>query len=466
MKKTKIVCTLGPATVKKSVLKMMIRSGMNSARINLSHGDFTDYGRFVKIIRSISEIPIILDSKGREVRIITDKPLELKRGNLVKFGFHRKFSAYLDHNFSNEAKPGHRIFFDDGIIHAKIEEINSDYAIIRCQNDGILKSGKRLNLPDTKLKLPSLHAKDIEGINFAAKNKIEFFALSFTTCKNDVLHLKKKLKETGSKTSVIAKIENSEGIDNFDEILKVSDGIMIARGDLGVELPSEKIPLLQKEMIRKCYTHGKIVITATQMLQSMVESTTPTRAETSDVANAILDGTDAVMLSAETAIGKYPVLAVMEMSKIAKEVEEKIIVNIHDPKMMDVTEAISHSSYALQKAIPIDKMIVLTSSGYTARMMARFRIAKDIIAITPNFEVKKRLEMIFGLTPVYYPKFMDKDKVIIGARIAFKKKLVKADDTVLFTAGLYTRGKAVTNLIEIHKISDLIGHFDNKEKRT
>ncbi|MBN2422154.1 pyruvate kinase [Candidatus Woesearchaeota archaeon] len=454
MKKTKIICTIGPASEKKSVLKKMISAGMNSARINLSHGTFEEYTKRIENIRKIKDIPIILDTKGPEIRIHTNQELNVNKGETLIVSFDKNDNYFFDYNFSNEINPGDELFIEDGLLRSKIIEKTKDKITIRFINSGIIKNAKGVNLPEAKLDLPILHEKDKEGIKFAIKNKIDFIALSFTRTKKDILTVREKLRN--SNIGIIAKIENKQGLDNFDEILKEADGIMVARGDLGVELPSEKIPLIQKELIRKCYIKGKFVITATQMLQSMIDSATPTRAETSDVANAILDGTDTVMLSAETAIGSHPVLAVKEMARISREVENSVNVNMPLPGVLNTCQAISHSVFNLQKALEVNKIVVLTKSGYTAQLISGFRLDKEIIAITPSKRVMKKLDLYFGITPVVYSRLPEKDRVLHGAMFAFKNGLLNRNDIVLFTAGLYITGKPSTNLIEIHRISDLL----------
>jgi pyruvate kinase len=460
MKKTKIVSTIGPASENINILKKMIESGMDCARINLSHATFKEYQERIDNIRKIKDIPIILDTKGPEIRIYTDKDLFLKKGDKLKIGFNKKDKIFFDYNFYDKIKKNQSLFIEDGRLRTKIIEKSNGKIKIKFLNSGELKNKKGVNLPDSNLNLPILHEKDKKGIKFALKNQLDFIAVSFTSSKNDLLKVRKL---TDNKIGIIAKIENKKGLDNFDEILEISDGLMVARGDLGVEIHSEKIPLIQKKVIKKCNVKGKFVITATQMLQSMIQSSTPTRAETSDVANAILDGTDAVMLSAETAIGKYPEKAVREMAKIGREVEDNINVKIPEFFQQDITEAISHSVFDLQKLLDIDKIIVLSNSGYTARKISRFRIKKDIITITPDLRVRKKLQLYFGINPLFFPGLPERDKVLYCGLYAYKKGYVDKADTVLFTAGLYNPKKPITNLIQIHKISDLID-FSNKFK--
>jgi len=454
--KTKVVCTVGPAC--ENILHDMIRAGMDCARINISHGTLKDYARWIDLIRK-EDIPVMFDTKGSEVRIFSNRDIQAIPGEKIELGLDKTSDTFLDYNLLPDVKVGQRMFFDDGFIKSRIIEKKRDSIIIEFDTSGTIRNAKRLNLPDSKLRLPCLHQKDIEALKIATRKKIDFIALSFTRSKEDVLHLRRRL--SGTKIGIIAKLENGEGIENLDEILKVVDGVMVARGDLGVELPSERIPLIQKEVIRKCNVHGRFVITATQMLQSMIDSPVPTRAETSDVANAILDGTDAIMLSAESAIGKYPIESVREMVKIAEEAEKKVHLEIPLPRVMDITEAISHSLHNLHHILPISKVIVLSNSGYTARMITRFRIPHDIITITPRSEVRRKLELHYGVLPVLYKRLPQRDKVLHGALFAFRKGLVKEDDTVLFTAGLYST--QVTNLIEIHKIRDLLD-YAKKEK--
>ncbi|MBU0758114.1 MAG: pyruvate kinase [Nanoarchaeota archaeon] len=459
MKKTKILCTIGPASGDRSTISKMIEYGMNAARLNLSHGTFDEYKERIANIRKISDIPIILDTKGPEVRIFLKEDVAVNAGYAIRIGFSPKEDIFLDFNFYMKVKVGHRLFIEDGRIKSKVIKKDKNSIVVKFTNSGIIKNAKGINLPDTKIHLPILHKKDEEGIRFAKSENIDFIALSFTRTKYDVLQVRKALE--GSDVGIIAKIENKEGLDNFADILKAADGIMVARGDLGVELPSEKIPMIQKKLINECNLKGKFVITATQMLQSMIDSPTPTRAETSDVANAILDGTDTIMLSAETAIGKYPVLAVKEMSRIAKEVEKNVTIKIPVPENMSVAEAITHSVQSLQESVRIDKIVCLSRSGYTARMISRFKLKVDVIAITPNISVKKKLDMFFGLNSVVYPDMPNKDRVQNTAIFALKHGILSKNEVVMFTGGIFNVGKPVTNLISIHKISDMIEYLQN-----
>ena len=281
-----------------------------------------------------------------------------------------------------------------------------------------------------------------------------YVALSFTRSRKDVDAFKANSK--GFKGAIIAKIENTEGIENFEEILNSVEGVMIARGDLGVEIKLEKVPLIQKELIKRCNQRGKIVITATEMLESMIHQPNPTRAEVSDVANAILDGTDAIMLSGETSIGKYPVESVLMMARIAKEVEPSVKSHIEEEKFINISDAVSKAIQKICRDMPIDKVVTLTRSGYTAKMIARFRIAQPIIAVTSEERVKKQLELVFGVYPVHIDYRGEKDQILAVAKKLHSKHLIHESDTVLFTAAFRTKLKHASNLIEIHKIKELI----------
>ncbi|MBD3204351.1 pyruvate kinase [Candidatus Woesearchaeota archaeon] len=454
MKKTKIICTLGPASSDLKILKEMISNGMDCARINLSHGRFIDYEKLITNLRKIKNLTIILDTKGPEVRMYTNNTKIVSKDDLIKIGFTKENDIYFDVDFYNRVKKGNIIYFNDGKLKAKIIFKKKRLLGLKFLCDGVLKNAKSVNINGVFFNLPILHDKDIKGIKFAIKHKIDYIALSFTRSTKDIEQLKKKLKR--SDIGVIAKIENRQGLDNFDKILTKSDGVMIARGDLGTEIKPEKIPLIQKKIIEKCNEKGKLVITATQMLQSMINSETPTRAETSDVANAVIDGTDAIMLSAETAIGKYPVNAVKEMRNISLEVENEIKSDIKSLEKISITEAISHSVYEIEKILSIDKIVVLSNSGFTARMISRFRMDKIIIVITPSENVKKKLDLFFGIFSVVYKDMPKNDKILHASRFAYKKKLISKSDLVLFTAGLYSPGRPATNLIEIHRMKDLL----------
>jgi pyruvate kinase len=319
--KAKIIATIGPVCMSSNVIKQMARSGMNIARINTAHGDFEQYDEILRLTRNIKNMPVMIDIKGPEIRVRLDEELIVKRGKEYEF-FYKDKKPCFSYDFSREIKAGEHVFFDNGQIKSKVKKKgNKSFTLVFSKNS-ILMPNKGVNIPGKKLNIPSLSKKDVKAVKYSVKKGIEFIALSFTRNKEDVRNLKALIKN--SKIKIVSKIENMEGIKNIDEIISASDGIMIARGDLGVEIPQERIPGVQKKIIKKCKEKGKISIVATQMLESMTEKPTPTRAEVSDVANAILDGANAVMLSGETASGKYPVKAVRVMRKIVREAEKNL----------------------------------------------------------------------------------------------------------------------------------------------
>ena len=321
-------------------------------------------------------------------------------------------------------------------------------------NDGEIDDGKGVNIPNKRLSVPSLSKKDLEVIKFAEEYDVEYIALSFTRNVQDVNNL--KTEASGFHGGIIAKIENLEGVRNFEDILGVVEGVMIARGDLGVEIELEKVPLVQKSMIKLCNQIGKTVVTATEMLESMVDQPTPTRAEVSDVANAILDGTDAVMLSGETSIGKYPVEAVSMMTRIARETESAVKSRVEEARFINVSDAISKAVQRICQNMPVDKVVTLTRSGYTAKMIARFRLKQPIIAVTPEKRVKKQLELVFGVYPVHIDYRDEKDQILAVANRLRLMHLIEDEDTILFTAAFRTAMKHASNMIEIHKIREFI----------
>jgi len=453
LKKTKIICTIGPASLSKETLEKMYEAGMNAARINTAYGDMDQYKVIVNNIREIADIPIIVDIKGPEIRIRVKKRRRIEKGEVIEIDFKNEEVSF-NHNFYDEMNVGDEIYIDNGKIRTRVIEKTAGILRLFVMNGGEIDDGKGVNIPNKKLSIPSLSEEDLKIIEFAKEYDIEFVALSFTRSRKDVENF--KANSDGFKGALIAKIENIEGLRNFEEILNAVECIMIARGDLGVEMELEKIPLIQKSIIRRCNQKGKIVVTATEMLESMIYQPTPTRAEVSDVANAILDGTDAVMLSGETSIGKYPVESVSMMSRIARETETAVRSHIESEGFINVSDAISKAIQKICGNMPIDKVVTLTRSGYTARMIARFKIAQPIIAVAPEKRVKRKLELVFGVYPVCIDYRDEKDRILAVAKKLHSMSLIREKDTVLFTAAFRTVLKHASNLIEIHNIEELI----------
>lgn len=455
MKKTKIIATVGPVSASKQTIKRMIQAGMNGARINTAYGNMPQYQATIEIVREVSEIPIIIDLKGPEIRLRTSQKKTLSKGDCLQVGFNGEEVSF-NHNFYDEVEVGDVILIDNGKIRTNVSEKTDRKVKLQVLIGGTIEDGKGVNLPNKHLPVPTLTEKDKAIVEFAKKHDVECIALSFARNAKDIEALSQKFKG-----GIIAKIENHEGVQNAQEIIDASTGIMIARGDLGVEIDPEKVPLVQKSLIKQCNQKGKLVVTATEMLESMIHQSNPTRAEVSDVANAILDGSDAVMLSGETAIGKYPVEAVEMMTRIAKETEKAVKSKVEENSFVNISDTISRAIQEICQRMPIDKVITLTMSGYTARMIARFKIAQPIIAVTPDSKVKKQLELTFGVQPVFIDYQNKKDKISTVADRLYSLNLLKNSDTVLFTAGMRTMVEHASNIIEIHKIEELRKYSSN-----
>jgi len=455
LKKTKIVCTIGPASLSRETLERMYRAGMNGARINTAYGTFDQYKLIVNNVRETADIPIIVDIKGPEIRLRVRRKRTLKKGDVLEVGFNDEEISF-NHDFYDKMNVGDHVYIDNGRIRTRVIEKSRGTLRLLVMNEGEIDNGKGVNVPNKRLSVPSLSEKDLKVIEFAKEHDVEYIALSFTRSVQDVNNLKSKAN--GFKGKIIAKIENFEGVRNFEEILGAVDCIMIARGDLGVEIELERVPLVQKFMIKLCNQRGKPVVTATDMLESMMYQPTPSRAEVSDVANAILDGTDAVMLSGETSVGKYPVESVSMMSRIARETETAVKSHVEEEGFVNISDAVSKAVQKICQNMPINKVVTLTRSGYTARMIARFKIVQPIIAVTPEKRVKKQLELVFGVYPVQIDYRNEKDRILAVANKLHSMKLLEDEDTVLFTAAFRTVLKHASNLIEIHNIKELM-HF-------
>jgi pyruvate kinase len=451
-KKTKIICTVGPATFQEAAIKKMYQSGMNGVRINTAYGAIPQYQSIIETVREVAEIPIILDLKGPEVRIRAIQPQPIRPNDVFTIGFNGEDICF-NHNFYDQITLGDIILIDNGKLKTKVVKRENCKLCLQALTEGKLEDGKGVNIPNKHLTVSTLSKKDLEVIKFAKKHEIEYLALSFTRCAADIEELSKKHQFEGG---IIAKIENNEGVQNAAEILEAANGIMVARGDLGIEIEPEKVPLVQKSLIRQCNQRGKLVITATEMLESMIYQSSPTRAEVSDVANAILDGSDAIMLSGETAVGKYPVEAVDMMARIAHETESAVKSNVEATRYINISDTVSKAIQEICLSMPVDRVIALTRTGYTARMIARFKITQPIIAVTPDIKVKKQLELIFGVKPIMIDYLCEKDMIAAVAHKLYDMKLIGANETVLFTAGKRTNLKHASNAIEIHKIEELL----------
>lgn len=467
MRRTKIVCTIGPASESIEVLKELIRSGMNVARLNFSHGSHEEHLNRVNNIRQAAaelgvEIPIMLDTKGPEIRsgILKEGKIHLQNGQPfvltteeIEGDIHRVSVSYK--NLPQDVFPGARILMSDGLIELLVEKVEGTEIYTTVQNGGELGNRKNMNVPGVVVNLPAVTQKDIDDFHFAIQHNLDLIAASFVRKASDVLEIRKILEEAKADIKIISKIENEEGVQKIDEIIEVSDGVMVARGDLGSEIPSEQVPIVQKMIIRKCNKAGKPVITATQMLDSMIRNPRPTRAEANDVANAIFDGTDATMLSGESAAGAYPVESVQMMARIAEYTEnslsfEEILAKFDAPEAT-ITDAISHSTCNIALDLGASAIITSTRSGYTARAVSKYRPKSPIIAATPNRKVMRQLMLSFGVFPIYVEETTNTDDTIDAAvEGALNQGLIKEGDLVILTAGAPVGVPGTTNLIKVH----------------
>jgi pyruvate kinase len=452
-KKTKILCTVGPSSFSEEILRKMFEAGMNGVRINTAYGDFDQYKSVIEKIREIADIPIMVDIKGPEIRIRAAKKNVVNKGETIEVSFNGEEISF-NHDFYDKIDVNDIIYIDNGKIKTRVVKKNNRKLHLFLMDNGTIEDGKGVNIPNKHLSVPTFSEKDLKSIKFAKKLDVAYIALSFTRNAKDVENL--KAQTNGFEGGVVAKIENFEGVKNFEEILNAVDGIMVARGDLGVEIEPEKVPLVQKSIIKHCNQKGKLVVTATEMLESMIHQPIPTRAEVSDVANAILDGTDVVMLSGETAVGQYPVAAVDMMHRIANATENTVKSQVEDyGAFINISDAVSKAIQRICQDMPVDKIITMTMSGYTAKMIARFKVAQPIIAVTPKKKVKKQLELVFGVYPVQIDYRKEKDRVASVANQLHSMKLVDEADIILFTSGVRTTVKHSSNSIEIHKIREL-----------
>ncbi|WP_410769766.1 pyruvate kinase [Fontibacillus sp. BL9] len=471
MRKTKIVCTIGPSSESLENIKKLIMAGMNVARLNFSHGDFEEHGNRIKTIRQASEelgksIAILLDTKGPEIRTgkLKVEPIELEQDEFITLtteeilGDKDRISITYK-ELPGDVEVGSTILIDDGLIGLTVVDIQGTEIKCRIVNGGTIKSKKGVNVPGVNISLPGITEKDANDIKFGIEQGIDFIAASFVRKASDVLEIRELLEgSNATHIQIISKIENQQGVDNLDEILEVSDGLMVARGDLGVEIPAEDVPLVQKRMIEKCNRVGKPVITATQMLDSMQRNPRPTRAEASDVANAIFDGTDAIMLSGETAAGKYPVESVLTMSRIAEKAESaleyrEIFIKQSNAQQTTVTEAISQAVANSALELNAKAIITSTETGYTARMVSKYRPKAPIIAVTTVEQTCRRLALNWGVTPVKGEVATSTDEMFDNAmKGGLNSGLVKEGDLVVITAGIPLGRSGSTNLVKIGQV--------------
>jgi len=477
MRKTKIVCTIGPASESVEKLVELINSGLNVCRLNFSHGDFEEHGARIVNIREAAKqtgktVGILLDTKGPEIRTNTmeNGAIELEEGAEIivsmteVVGTNEKFSITYP-GLIDDVHVGSKILLDDGLIGLEVLDVNKTDGEIKTKvlNPGTLKNKKGVNVPNVSVNLPGITEKDANDIVFGIEQGIDFIAASFVRRASDVLEIRELLeKHNAAHIQIISKIENQEGVDNIKEILEVSDGLMVARGDLGVEIPAEEVPLVQKDLIKQCNALGKPVITATQMLDSMQRNPRPTRAEASDVANAIFDGTDAIMLSGETAAGSYPVEAVQTMHSIASRAEQalnysEILQQRSKQVGPSITDAIGQSVVHTALNLNASAIVAPTESGYTAKIVSKYRPQSPIVAVAANDSVARRLSLVWGVTPVVGERVSTIDDMLDHAvNDAVKTGVVAHGDLVVITAGVPVGESGATNLMKVQVVGDVL----------
>jgi len=474
MRKTKIVCTIGPASESPEMLRDLIRAGLDVARLNFSHGSHAEHGVRLGNLRQAAQdlgkhVAIMLDTKGPEIRIGTfaDGPIELIPGNTftlttqaVPGSVERVSVSYL--RLPQDVAPLDRLLLDDGLLELSVLYTTHDSVVCKVIVGGLLSNRKGINVPGKRINLPVLSPQDEADLRYGVEQGVDYIAASFMRNANDVYAVRRFIEGLGANIPIIAKIENKEGVDNLDAILKVADGLMVARGDMGVEFPAEEVPIIQKEMIRKANSAGKPVITATQMLDSMMRNPRPTRAEASDVANAIFDGTDAIMLSGETASGKYPLLSVQTMARLALRTEQALQygqanVDACQVRNSTVTDAISHATVQVATELTAAAIITPTQSGWTARMVSKHRPAAHIIAITTSAAVARRLNLQWGVAPLVGLPIATTDDLIDGSvQRALSAGLIRNGDLVVITAGIPVGVPGTTNVLKVHVVGDVL----------
>ena len=476
MRKTKIICTLGPAVDSPDMIRALIKGGMNAARFNFSHGTHDEQLARLNMFKSVRDnmgrpVATVLDTKGPEIRIkkFETKSIELKAGDNFTLtaedvtGDQSKVAVTYT-NLPAEVEPGQMILIDDGLVGIEVKEVQGPDIICTVVNGGTLSANKSINIPGAHIQLPALTEQDISDIRFGIENDFDFIAASFIRKAADVEAIREVLRTYGGeKIQIIAKIENQEGVDNLDGIIAAADGIMVARGDLGVEIPAAQVPALQKKMIQKGLHTGKLVVTATQMLDSMMRNPRPTRAEVSDVANAVFDGTSCVMLSGETAGGKYPLESLAMMDTIVKEAESSMDFwalmqqYLEGPETLqaNINDAITHTCCLTAKDLSAAAILTTTNSGHTARMISRFHPACPIAALTMREKVRRQLNLCWGVQPYLTGEVTSTDRIFsLCSEVAVKEGIAKNGDTIVVTAGVPLGQAVETNLIKAHVIDE------------
>ncbi len=470
--RTKIVATIGPASRSPETLKQMIQAGMSVARLNFSHGSYGDHAQTIAILRAVSEeldtpITLLQDLQGPKIRIgdLPTGSVLLTEGRILKLIPQADYAGQpdtvaIDYPFlAEEAEPGTPILLDDGLLELNVKGLTDNVVECLVIKGGLLKSRKGVNLPSLNLRLPSLTPKDMEDLEFGLSQGVDWISLSFVRRAEDVRALKTFLADHGKiDVPVLAKIEKPQAIQNLEEILAECNGIMVARGDLGVEIPPERVPMVQKHIIRRCNQLGIPVITATQMLESMIHNPRPTRAEASDVANAIVDGTDAVMLSGESAVGDYPVEAVMMMSRIAHDVEKDLTFVNNPPAKSDIPHALSEALNAIDSILDLRAIVTFTSTGYSAMLASSERPHAPVIAITPDENVYHRLNLVWGIKPLLITQETETFEAALkqAETCLLERKLVTQGDRILVMGGIPMRQVGGTNFLKLHMVGPAI----------
>ena len=473
MRKTKIICTLGPAVDNVELIRSLIEGGMDAARFNFSHGNHAEHLERLNRLKAVRDtlgvsVATILDTKGPEIRIrsFEEKSVALEAGDTFTLtteevtGTRERVSVSYP-RLHEELTPGQKILIDDGLVAIRVERIEGADIVCTVENGGVLSANKSINIPGAPIQLPALTNKDVDDIRFGVENDFDFIAASFVRRAADVEAVRAVLHDCGGDdVRIIAKIENQEGVDNLDEILEAADGIMVARGDLGVEIPAERVPILQKKMIHKGIQLGKLVITATQMLDSMIRNPRPTRAEVSDIANAVYDGTSCVMLSGETASGKYPLESLQTMVNIVAETESAIDYWQQFEKRLalpsaNINDAITHTCCLTAKDLNAKAILTATASGHSARMICRFRPACSVAALTMREKVRRQLNLCWGVIPFLTGEVNSTDRIFsLCTDVAVKEGLVQTGDIVVITAGVPLGQSGYTNLIKAQAVGE------------
>ncbi|MGB9681477.1 MAG: pyruvate kinase [bacterium] len=470
MRRTKIIATIGPASDSPEVIRYFIQMGVEVFRLNFSHGNHDYHAKVFQLIRETSEslkkpVAILQDLQGPKLRIgvLAQDKIVLTQGEEVVLRFGDKTDdptviPIRERELLSSLRPQASVMLADGLIELKVAEIRDDGVICKVVNGGELESKKGVNIPNITINVPSVTSKDLDDLQFGLKLGVDFIAVSFVRKAADVLQVKNILEAARVNIPVIAKIEKHEAVENLDDIVLASDGVMVARGDLGVEIPLEEVPIIQKEIIEKCNRLGKPVITATQMLDSMLRNPRPTRAEVTDVANAIFDGTDAIMLSGETAIGKYPKESVLTMAKIAEYTESQlkygeILRRRAEFSTNSPTDAIGYATCEIAQRLGAKAIITSTQSGYTARMVAKYRPPQPIIAVTPDANIQRRLLLLWGISPLLTKIYTTTDEMIeASVQASLDAGYIRRGDTIVLTGGIPVGIGGTTNFLKVHQV--------------